>query len=407
MNKLNTMGGKEKPFKWIYENRTLKINKESAGKIVTVEYSYYEVLSVLIYLDKFGPLPLANSVSKLYNGVEKQGIGTFVYNNSEQDMVKAQSVSQLMPVLHELGLVEHNNKKRGILFNICNQAYIYNLNEYIKDRKEMSNPHDADKGLLIKNQSNDYYRTVFNGIEKTLIEQSEYERASFEEVFDPFKAFNNRMSELNDDGFYNMLVAVVFYSGFKAATVNKYMDRINYYFGDYKRVLNYDEVFIASIISDDKMLSNRSKIQACVKNATAISKTVKEYGSIKSYLDIFNAAESEDGMAKLMKDLRKRFSYLGEVTVFHLLTDLGFNVLKPDRVIMRILKRLELVEDINDFIGAIKVGQKFANATGHPIRYIDIILVSYGQLDLENLTSICTEVNPKCEVCGIREYCYY
>ncbi|WP_446787748.1 hypothetical protein [Macellibacteroides fermentans] len=43
----------------------------------------------------------------------------------------------------------------------------------------------------------------------------------------------------------------------------------------------------------------------------------------------------------------------------------------------------------------------------HPIRSIDIILVSYGQQNLDNLTSICTETNPKCDFCGIREHCHY
>jgi hypothetical protein len=98
---------------------------------------------------------------------------------------------------------------------------------------------------------------------------------------------------------------------------------------------------------------------------------------------------------------------MGPITSFHFLTDIGFNVIKPDRVLMRIFFRLGLVQSETDYVTAIIVGRRFSEATGYPIRYIDIIFVSYGQIDLEKLTAICTTVSPKCHLCGVSKYCHY
>ena len=94
--------------------------------------------------------------------------------------------------------------------------------------------------------------------------------------------------------------------------------------------------------------------------------------------------------------------------------DLGLNVLKPDTVICRIFERLGLIDSRDDDEQAIEVGRKMAVATGYPIRYVDIILVKYGQVggagESENFglkRGICLEKNPRCSVCGVTRYCGY
>ena len=109
--------------------------------------------------------------------------------------------------------------------------------------------------------------------------------------------------------------------------------------------------------------------------------------------------------------MRRRFQYLGERTVNHFLTDLGLNVLKPDRVICRIFSRLGLINDKNNIAQAIEVGRKIAIATGHPIRYIDIILVKYGQMGKDKnfglIDGVCLEKNTRCHICQIKQHCRY
>ena len=89
--------------------------------------------------------------------------------------------------------------------------------------------------------------------------------------------------------------------------------------------------------------------------------------------------------------------------------DMGLNVWKPDRVICRILYRLGLINDKNDIEKAVKVGREIGIKVKLPIRYIDIVFVKYGQRGAEEPfgldDGICLGINPRCHLCGIREYC--
>jgi DNA-3-methyladenine glycosylase I len=71
-------------------------------------------------------------------------------------------------------------------------------------------------------------------------------------------------------------------------------------------------------------------------------------------------------------------------------------------------KRLGLVYDDSELINAVRIGQEFAAATGHAIRYIDIVLVSCGQMEIgSGNTGICLEKNPKCRLCEAQVFCLY
>jgi DNA-3-methyladenine glycosylase I len=96
--------------------------------------------------------------------------------------------------------------------------------------------------------------------------------------------------------------------------------------------------------------------------------------------------------------------------------DIGLPVLKPDRVIERIFKRIGLVpKDLPEsdalYVALIQEGRRFAHATGHSIRYIDIVFVCYGQVQAREVgisKGICLseeEGGPSCSLCKIREYC--
>lgn len=249
------------------------------------------------------------------------------------------------------------------------------------------------------------YQNIFLSIESTLKKHSLYDSINFKKHFDPFKDYKNQT--LNDNDYFHILVKVIFYSGFKAAVVDQIVDKIISTFEDFHRVAMFTDKDIQTIIQKGEIIGNKKKIEGVVENAKAFLKLLKSFSSFKAYLDSFDAHQSDTNLFRLKSDLQSRFSYLGPITVFHFLTDVGFNVLKPDRVIMRIFSRLGMILTENDFTNAIMVGRKLSEATGYPIRYIDIILVSYGQLDLPKLTSICTTINPKCNLCGVKEYCKF
>lgn len=68
---------------------------------------------------------------------------------------------------------------------------------------------------------------------------------------------------------------------------------------------------------------------------------------------------------------------------------------------MRIFTRLNLVESNKDFDKAIEIGRLMSSQTGYPIRFIDLILFIYGQLNHPGIVSICTDSNPKCDFCPL------
>jgi DNA-3-methyladenine glycosylase I len=254
-------------------------------------------------------------------------------------------------------------------------------------------------------RTTDDYKNVFLSIENTLQQHSEYDSTAFKKQFDPFKHYNHQ--SLTDCDYFHVLVKVIFYSGFKAAVVDRIVDKIIATFEDFHQVALFTDHDIQAIIQKGEIIGNKKKIEGVIANAKAFLNLLKYHSSFKAYLDSFDAHQSDTNLFRLKSDLQKRFSYLGPITVFHFLTDVGFNVLKPDRVIMRIFYRLGLILTENDLTNAIMVGRRLSEATGYPIRYIDIILVSYGQLDLPKLTSICTTLSPKCHLCGVSDYCKF
>ncbi len=253
------------------------------------------------------------------------------------------------------------------------------------------------------------YKNIFERIERTIKNQCSFTEIEFEKQFGLFKHFE--VKKRTDNEFFEMLTMIIFYSGFRASTVENKKQTILRHFPNYEVVSNYSKVELQNILADTQMIRNERKIQSCIANAKVFNEVIKTYGSFQNYLENFEANNSFENLILLKEELEYRFSYLGGTTAYHFLTDLGFNVLKPDRVILRIFKRLELIENEKQLLKAVIQGRKFAEATGLPIRYIDIVLVKYGQegeskkFGLKN--GICLEKNPNCEVCSLVDCCKY
>ena len=84
------------------------------------------------------------------------------------------------------------------------------------------------------------------------------------------------------------------------------------------------------------------------------------------------------------------------------------SVLKPDRVIQRIFTRLGLVNSTASEEDFVAKGRKFGQATGHPIRYIDIVFAAYGQVQTLEVGldhGICLKDRPFFSLCGVTAYC--
>ena len=261
----------------------------------------------------------------------------------------------------------------------------------------------------MKTYTNKELKEIFKGTEKTFFSQSTLKKSQLTEALKTYKEI--KKSKRNDNDYFWILVYVTFYSGFKAVTVNNKIKEIQDNFGDLEKVSKYNEAKVQKIIESNKVINHRQKINGIIHNAKQIKEIQKEFGSFDKYLDSFGDTDQDNNFLDLVKDLKKRFKYLGGITVFHFLTDIGYNVVKPDRVLCRIFNRLGLVDSEDNYSGVIKAGRQFSIANNVPIRYIDIIFVAYGQVGEKKefgiTDGICLTTNPKCELCGIYNYCQF
>ncbi|MDT8782527.1 MAG: DNA-3-methyladenine glycosylase I [Candidatus Bathyarchaeota archaeon] len=243
------------------------------------------------------------------------------------------------------------------------------------------------------------YSKIFFKIEETLREQS----TNFSR-FEDFKKINNK-SLPTDDTVFKTIVGIVFYSGMKAATVTNRLPAIYEYLGDYKKATQLDP---EKMLMDNRVIRYKRKIQGCIVNGKEFEKIINQYGSFSNYLRSFGNLDDLEVLNRIKADFESRFDYISKITAYHLMTELGLNVLKPDRVICRIFQRLGFIQDKDDLTEAVEVGRKIAEATNQPIRYVDIIFVKYGQKGSEEgfgiEDGICLE-NPRCDRCSITQYC--
>lgn len=251
------------------------------------------------------------------------------------------------------------------------------------------------------------YRIVFQQVEESLIQYGSQHLPpdQIRVALDFYKTFAER--ELTDALSFALLRDVVFYSGFRAATVTARMNTIKCWFPDWRTVADYSDADVAKIMSDSGMIRNKRKISACIENARVMRQLIEEHGSFARYVASFAPKDSFENLLLLKEELEARFQYLGGITVCHFLTDIGMPVLKPDRVICRIFHRLGLTESEGQLLKTVIQGRKFAEATGLPIRYIDIVFVAYGQAQSTEFgidRGICLKY-PRCSVCGIKEFC--
>ena len=68
-----------------------------------------------------------------------------------------------------------------------------------------------------------------------------------------------------------------------------------------------------AITADPRVIRNRRKIEAIVENANAMLGLERQHGTFRSYL------RSHGGFEETVKDLRKRFKFLGDMGAYYFL----------------------------------------------------------------------------------------
>lgn len=266
---------------------------------------------------------------------------------------------------------------------------------------------------------------------------------------------------MDDEDFWPEIAIKPFYARRHAGQINKYKPHmLEYHIGEWEPLCNDDwdwekgrvkidekTVDICSLpsakngasynkfIGDDNCYRSHRKLQKAIVAARCI-KERKEIYPHRRIIDNFTEFKKDFAQTDrlmLAYKLGQAYLKLGQITTFHLMTDLGFQVVKPDSVLTRVAvnlglidgytkkkgwtkipakitikQALKLINDI-DFCWALQARfQEIAAETSVSIRSLDFILVKLGQKpdDVSGIArTICDDNKPLCRLCGASSVC--
>ena len=125
----------------------------------------------------------------------------------------------------------------------------------------------------------------------------------------------------DDDGYFEQMSKAVFLAGLNWNVIEKKWADIRRSLANFSidAVAHFDDGDLDSLLKDEGMIRSAKKITAVIANAQAMQQVQREFGSFAKYLQAVKATGEE----ALLKDLRKRFAFLGETTAMIFLFSVG------------------------------------------------------------------------------------
>jgi 3-methyladenine DNA glycosylase Tag len=122
--------------------------------------------------------------------------------------------------------------------------------------------------------------------------------------------------------YLDVLSRVAFEAGLSGRVVEAKWGNIERAFHgfDPERVARMTPRAVDKLLDDDRVIRSRSKIEATIANAETMLELDEEYGSFRRYL------RSHDDFEATVKDLRKRFKFLGDNGAYRFLWIVGEEV---------------------------------------------------------------------------------
>lgn len=113
-----TLGAKHKDFKWRYssEEGIVILRDFKNAKDNETIYSNSELDQIFEYVEKMKKVKLANSLHKVKNGTEKEGLGKFAYEELHKKIEDQQATSQLAAVFVKSDIFGWNGAKKNMEF---------------------------------------------------------------------------------------------------------------------------------------------------------------------------------------------------------------------------------------------------------------------------------------------------
>ena len=115
--------------------------------------------------------------------------------------------------------------------------------------------------------------------------------------------------------YFEIMTRAVFQAGVSWKLVESKWEAFREVFANFdpQRVAAFEENDIDSLMQDSRILRSKKKIEGTIKNARTILDLEREFGGFKNYL------RSKSSYEQLSADMRKRFKYVGELSVYYLL----------------------------------------------------------------------------------------
>lgn len=147
-----TLSSKSKSFKWTFNQLNgLTIYREFSNGDRKDVFSINELEQVIQFTIRNGKISLANNVEKIHNGIEKKGLGSFIYKQFDKDVIKAQAASQLAAILVHTGIYEYNGLTKNMEFWVKNSELTLLLmnDQHLSDKEIESTKNKYDVNKII------------------------------------------------------------------------------------------------------------------------------------------------------------------------------------------------------------------------------------------------------------------
>lgn len=141
----------------------------------------------------------------------------------------------------------------------------------------------------------------------------------------------------DENGYLEQMSRIVFSTGLNWSVVDKKWPGIKKAFANFsvEKVSGFGDMAVEELLQDANIIRSGSKIRAIIKNAKAIALVKKEFGSFKNYL----IQSKKQGVDYLLKDLKKRFSYMGDSTSVMFLYGIGEESKELEKLIAKSHKK--------------------------------------------------------------------
>jgi len=114
----------------------------------------------------------------------------------------------------------------------------------------------------------------------------------------------------NDNAYFENMCRVIFQAGLNWQVIDKKWPSLKEAFCNFniQEVAAFTDADVGRLLRDSRIIRNKGKIQAIIRNAITFSAIKKQYGSFQKYLDNMDKSEN---YSKVIKVFNNNLKWLG------------------------------------------------------------------------------------------------